>query len=145
MIGVVLIVLLGLMLTKQNFGLKTVETSKDKRVIGLFLFLLISLFASLFGGSGPLKVYVLTYFFGMTVLDVIATGLVPWLFLLIASLAIFAKEGLIDYQAGFVLMVGMAVGGYIGAHWSIKKGDRWVRRLFFGFVIISSVKLLLGW
>jgi len=75
-------------------------------------------------------------------LEVLATNIIPWLALTISSLVIFALNGIIDYKIGIVLLIGMTVGGYIGAHVAIKKGDLWVKRLFVFLVIISGIKLL---
>jgi hypothetical protein len=76
-------------------------------------------------------------------IEILATGIIPWFVLSISSLAIFAFSGIIDYRIGLVLLIGMAIGGYIGAHAALKKGDLWVKRLFVLFVIIFGVKLLL--
>lgn len=40
------------------------------------------------------------------------------------------------------LLVGMAIGGYLGAHMALKKGNSWIKRLFVLFVIVSALKLL---
>ncbi len=42
-----------------------------------------------------------------------------------------------------VLLVGSLVGGYIGAHWSIIKGDRWIKRAFEVVTILVGLKLIL--
>ena len=75
-------------------------------------------------------------------IEVIATGIIPWFALSVTSLIIFAQNGIIDYQVGLVLFVGMAIGGYAGAHYALKKGNEWVKRLLAAFAIISAVKLL---
>ena len=87
--------------------------------------------------------YVLTFFLGFTMIEILATGIIPWFVLSISSLVIFALNGIIDYEIGIILLIGMALGGYIGAHMALKKGDLWVKRLFVLFVIIFGMKLLL--
>lgn len=42
-----------------------------------------------------------------------------------------------------VLLIGSLVGGYIGAHWSIIKGSRWVKRAFEVVTILVGIKLIL--
>lgn len=42
-----------------------------------------------------------------------------------------------------VLLVGSLVGGYIGAHWSIIKGSRWIKRAFEIVTILVGIKLIL--
>jgi uncharacterized membrane protein YfcA len=36
----------------------------------------------------------------------------------------------------------MTLGGYLGAHFAVKKGDLWVRSLFTLVVLASALKLL---
>lgn len=93
-------------------------------------------------GAGPFSFYNSLFFFGFTIIEANATGIIPWFALSLSSLIIFARNGIIDYRNGIVLFVGMAVGGYLGAHTAIKKGDLWIKRLFILVVIISSIKLL---
>jgi len=81
-------------------------------------------------------------FFGFTVIDSIATSSIPWFLLSIFSLIIFSINGIVDYTIGIVLFISMLLGGYIGAHVAIKKGNKWVKSLFAIVVIISGIKLL---
>ena len=41
-----------------------------------------------------------------------------------------------------VLLVGSLLGGYLGAHWSIMKGNRWIKRGFELVTILVGLKLL---
>jgi uncharacterized membrane protein YfcA len=75
-------------------------------------------------------------------IEVLATTVIPWLILSLSSLIIFINSGVIDYRAGIILIVGMAIGGYLGAHFAIKKGNVWVKRIFAVFVLVSAIKLL---
>ena len=80
----------------------------------------------------PPQVAIATDRFGVTIIQVAATQVVPFFVLTIASLAVFATSGIIDYRLGFALMAGTAVGGYLGVHIAIRSGEVWVRRLFAG-------------
>ncbi len=42
-----------------------------------------------------------------------------------------------------VLLMGSLLGGYLGAHWSIVKGNRWIKRGFEFVTILVGLKLLL--
>ena len=53
-------------------------------------------------------------------------------------------RGIVDWGFGFVLLAGTAVGGWIGAHLAVTRGDRWVRRVFAGVVVASAARLLFG-
>lgn len=142
-VGFLILVLLPLIFLKRDIGIKRAKMSKTKKIIGLAMYSVIMTFGGFFGqGTGPMIFYALTFFLGFTMIEVLATGIIPWFVLSISSLAVFALNGIIDYKIGIVLLLGMAIGGYIGAHIALKKGDLWVKRLFVLFVIILAAKLL---
>ncbi len=142
-IGFLLIAILLLLFVKQKIGIQRTKKSTSKKILGLAVYFLIMVLGGFFGqGTGPLIFYALTFFLGFTMIEVLATGIIPWLVLSLSSLIIFALNGIIDYEIGIVLLVGMAIGGYIGADVALKKGNLWLKRLFILFVVISGVKLL---
>jgi len=142
-VGVLLFILLPLIFLRKDIGIKRVKMSPTKKIIGFILYFFIMTFGAFFGqGTGPMIFYALTFFLGFTMLEVLATNIIPWFVLSISSLIIFAFNGIIDYRIGIILLIGMAAGGYIGAHVALKKGDVWVKRLFVLFVIVLGIKLL---
>ena len=141
-VGLMLLILLPFIFLKQDIGVKRVVVSTSKKIAGFSIYFFISIFGGFLGQIGHLTVINFTYFLRLTIIEVIATGTIAWFVLLVTSLTIFAAAGIIDYTNGIVLLVGMAIGGYVGAHVALKKGEEWVKRLFVLFVVISSLKLL---
>jgi len=43
-----------------------------------------------------------------------------------------------------VLLGGSLLGGYIGAHWAIKRGNRWIKRAYELVTLMIGIKLILG-
>ena len=143
-VGVLLLVLLPVLFLSPA-GVEVRETGRTRRAIGLVLYFGIQVLAGFFGGgTGTLIFYTLMLFFGVTIIQVAATQIVPFMLLTLASVALFAANGIIDYRIGLVLMGGTAVGGYLGAHIALRAGERWVRRLFAVVVVASGLRLLLA-
>ncbi|PIY60307.1 hypothetical protein COY95_02460, partial [Candidatus Woesearchaeota archaeon CG_4_10_14_0_8_um_filter_47_5] len=143
LVGILLFILLPLIFVKREIGTIKKSTSKIKKFLGLILFSILMTFAAFFGGGvGPLIYYVLMFFLGLTIIEANATMNIPYFLLALFSLIIFALNGIIDYRNGIVLFTGMAIGGYIGAHVALTKGNLWVKRLFAVVVILSGIKLL---
>jgi uncharacterized membrane protein YfcA len=57
------------------------------------------------------------------------------------SVAVFAWEGKIIWQTGFVLAIGHGLGGWYASRWSVDKGEVWIKRVMIVSVIGMAVKL----
>ncbi len=60
----------------------------------------------------------------------------------LVALAIFADKGLVLWIAGASLAVGTTIGGWVGAHYTIKRGERLIRVVLNAVLIIMAVRLL---
>ena len=88
--------------------------------------------------------YIFTYFYGMTILQANAISKIAAVGGVAASILVLTHAGLINYRIGIPLALGSTVGGYLGAHTAIKKGDARVKTIFLGVIIISGLKLLIS-
>ena len=61
----------------------------------------------------------------------------------LAAVSLFAWRGLILWQLALPMAAGQFIGGYIGAHLTVKVGDSLVRRVVLAVVLALVVKL--GW
>jgi uncharacterized protein len=42
------------------------------------------------------------------------------------------------------LLLGSLIGGYLGAHLAILKGNRWIKRIFETVTVLVGVRLVIG-
>lgn len=127
----------------KKFGLKSKRTTKLQNYLGYFFYFAIGIFSGVFGGGAGLFVMpVFIYFLGLTFIRANALDKFAHSISIVISIIILAYVGFIDYFIGFSLMGGMLIGGYVGAHIAIKKGNKFVRLAFACVVIISAIKLL---
>ncbi|WP_339731409.1 sulfite exporter TauE/SafE family protein [uncultured Gimesia sp.] len=61
----------------------------------------------------------------------------------LAAIGIFAWQGKIDWVTGFILMLGMSAGGWIGSNLAVKKGEGFIRAVLYTAIVCMSIKLLL--
>jgi len=61
----------------------------------------------------------------------------------IVALIVFASQGHVAWLAGAFLAVGNSVGGWIGSHVAVKKGERVIRIVFNVVLVVMAAKLLL--
>ena len=60
----------------------------------------------------------------------------------IAALAVFAAQVPIYWLAGAALAVGTSIGGYLGAHLSVSRGEKIIRQVLNIVLIVFIIKLL---
>lgn len=60
----------------------------------------------------------------------------------IVALLVFASQVEILWVTGIALAAGMMVGGWLGAHTTITKGEVWIRRVLYATLSIFIIKLL---
>jgi uncharacterized membrane protein YfcA len=57
------------------------------------------------------------------------------------ALLLFAMDGLVDWRLGTALALGNLVGGQVGVHLTVLKGQAWVRHVVVVSVVIFAVRL----
>lgn len=62
----------------------------------------------------------------------------------ITALAVFASQLELLWIAGASLAVGNSVGGWLGAHTAVRRGEKWVRYVLNAVLVVFIVKLLLS-
>ena len=58
------------------------------------------------------------------------------------ALIVFASNGKVCWEIGLCLAAGMGLGGWIGSHWAVAKGERWIRVVFAICVVAMVIKLI---
>ena len=58
------------------------------------------------------------------------------------ALIVFASNGKVCWEIGLCLAAGMGLGGWIGSHWAVAKGERWIRVVLAISVVAMVIKLV---
>lgn len=111
---------------------------------GVGLFLVGVLNGSLTSGTGLFCTIWLVRWFGLDYRRAIAYTLVlVGLFWNGAGAITLGLLGEIKWSWLPALLVGSLVGGYLGAHWSIVKGNLWIKRAFEAVTVLVGIKLII--
>ena len=127
--------------SKSNQREKTAH-SGWKKCLGYFMFFVTGGIGGAFGGQGVLLVYTLTLFFGMNFIVAAGTRVIISFFITTISLMIYSNAGAVHWHYGIILAVASLFGTYLGAIYSIKKGEGLVEKIFEAIVVMISLKLL---
>lgn len=129
--------------SKKDMGVVAFTTSKLRRFFGYIAYFLSEGLRAAFGsGFGMLTGVSLTYFFGLTNLQSMATKRIPGLVVTVVALAVFIVQGVIDIPMGIAMFFGSLVGGYVGTHYAIAIGNKWLKYLFSVFAVVMVLALL---
>ncbi len=139
------VVILLVFLLKPQAGLQPAPKSRSRRryAIGLPISFLLGIYGGFYGVNlGTFLSYLLILVFGQSFLESAATRKIIGLLLILVAIGVFAAHHVLNYSYGAVLFAGSGTGSYLGAHFSDKIGNLWIKRLFFVVVLILAIKLI---
>jgi uncharacterized membrane protein YfcA len=130
----------------KQLGLEHLPKNRHPRgyvLGGMALFLIGVLNGSLTSGTGLFCTLWLVRWFGLDYRRAVAYTLVlVGLFWNGAGAVTLGLLGEIKWSWLPALLAGSLVGGYLGAHWSIVKGNRWIKRGFEIVTVLVGLKLV---
>jgi hypothetical protein len=59
----------------------------------------------------------------------------------ISSVIVFILNDAINWKVGFILAIGTAMGGYLGSHFTMKKGEKWIKLILLLTIGVMAIKL----
>jgi len=146
-IAVIIISVLAIMLLKRKIGTENVVKNPGflRKSVGLmltFFGIFISNLAG--GGGGTFLSYILIFLFGETFIESMGTRKVVTIASLITATAFFMVSGFVIYEIAIPLLITGTLGGWVGAKYAIKKGDKWVRVFFIVISFILAINMLVS-
>ena len=140
-LGGLMIVLLILMSRKQR-DVAVIEKPR-RLVLGHFLMVAVGFYGGFIqAGVGFILMAVLYRVVGLDLVRVNAYKVFIIGIYTLVALAIFADKGQVLWLAGASLAVGTTIGGWIGAHFTVKRGERLIRVILNVVLIAMAVRLL---
>lgn len=143
LVGILSLVVLPVIFLNKGIGTEHHTTSRRSHSFGYLLYFVAQIFGAFFGGGGATIVFsIVMTFFGLTIIEASATTMLPSLVMNIATLVLFSIGGILQYEVGIAIFLGMLLGGWLGARMALMKGSAWVKRLFVIVVVLSAIKLI---
>jgi len=128
----------------QTFAPKNL--SRRTSLIGAtVLFIIGILNGSLTSGTGLFVTLWLIYWFGLDYKRAVAyTMVLVGLFWNASGALTLGMHVSIEWDWLISLLLGSLLGGYVGAHWSIMKGNKWIKRVYEVITILVGTMLIIG-
>ncbi|MBW2410280.1 MAG: sulfite exporter TauE/SafE family protein [Deltaproteobacteria bacterium] len=136
----------AIILLNPKIGLqeKEIKPTLTTTILSIWLGAMVGFYTGIFGGGA--NVFIIFGFiliFGNTFLQATATSKLPNLIVTAASIPMFVINDFVIWKIAIPLTVSTAVGSYFGARLAIKKGNRFIRILFVGLVVVLALKYLI--
>ena len=145
-LAAVMITMLILTLINPTERLKDRIENSGKRstIIAMGVFFLIGIYGGFIqAGVGLLIITALRLLTGMDLVRTNAIKVLVIFFYTVVALGIFIMEKQVDWALGVTLAIGNATGAWIGSHWAVEKGDKWIKVVLVVAVLVFSVNLAL--
>ena len=114
-----------------------------RKIIGMFVFFFVGIYGGFIqAGVGFIIISVLTLTNGFDLARTNAIKVFVILFYTIIALVVFIKSGNVSWALGLTLAVGNATGAWIGSHWAVAKGDKWIRVVLVVAVVAFAIRLV---
>ena len=131
-------------LVNQNFGEKRRELTFSRTAAsGYAATFGLAVYGGFFsGGYVTMLTAAFVVFFGMTLLESVASTKVMNVFSSGVATAIFISRGIVDLKLGLILGTSMFLGALLGGRITLLLKAIWIRRIFVAAVLCLAVKML---
>jgi uncharacterized membrane protein YfcA len=149
-VALLILLVLAIIIIDPKKRLKSISKSSHnsmsettRKGIGIAVFFLIGLYGGFFGAGVGIMMLTATFLiFDLDFLYGNGVKVVVNLFISIGAVSMFAYMGKVDYLLAVPLSIANALGAYIGAKLSLKRGHQWIRGVVLLVGLISIVKLI---
>jgi uncharacterized membrane protein YfcA len=129
----------GIVILRPMPPAEPARSKTTRRLTGYFVTLLLAVYGGFFSGG---YVTILTAawitLLGMSFKRAVATTKLANLISSFAAVAVFAVRGAIDWRLGALLSAAAFLGAILGAYWTLRLHETWLRRAFVGVVLILA-------
>ena len=144
-LAVVMITMLVLTLINPTERLKDRIESSDRRsnIIAMVVFFFIGIYGGFIqAGVGLLVITALRLLTGIDLVRTNAIKVFVIFFYTVVALGIFIIKDKVNWYLGPTLAIGNACGAWLGSHWAVEKGDKWIKVVLVVAVLAFAIRLV---
>ncbi|MCF7804993.1 MAG: sulfite exporter TauE/SafE family protein [Candidatus Marinimicrobia bacterium] len=147
LLGIVMLIMVGIILWNPTRRLEgNAENLTPKRKwVAAFCFLFVGFYGGFIqAGVGFFVIATLSLVNGFDLIKTNSHKVVINSVYIFVALLVFAFHGEVDWIVGFLLAIGMGIGGWLGSHLAVEKGEPLIRAVLVIAVVGMAIKLLAG-
>ncbi len=142
-LAIIMLLVLGLILWNPRRDVGSLMSSgRNHLIITMIVFFFIGFYGGFIQvGVGFIMIAALTTITGLSLVETNSHKVFIVGIYTIFALIVFAFNGKVCWTIGLCLAAGMGIGGWIGSHWAVAGGERWIRLVLTVCVIAMVIKL----
>ncbi len=142
-VAVSMLVMIGFLAVSPRFGEGQPAPSRRRLAVGFVAVAALGVYGGLFsGGYTTLLTFTCVVALGMPLMQTVGTTKLVNLVSCAVASGVFVVAGLVDYRVAVPASLASFVGGWVGAHLALKKGERFVRAMFLVTVLAMAGKMV---
>lgn len=144
-LAVVMVVMLVLTLINPTKRLEDRMGNEGNRskVIAMVVFFFIGIYGGFIqAGVGLLVITALRLLTGIDLVRTNAIKVLVIFFYTVVALGIFIVNDKVNWYLGLTLAAGNACGAWLGSHWAVEKGDKWIKVVLIVAVVAFAIRLI---
>lgn len=143
-LGIVMLIMLGLAMFRRRKNKTTVFSppSRLRKCAGYLGLSGLGFLSGMFGGQGVILNYILISAFRLSFLEAAGTRTVINLFIAIIAIIVYYEAGIVNWRYAAIILIAMTLGTYFGTLYGIKKGEKWVEKIFRLVAFLMALKLI---
>ena len=143
-LAIIMLLVLGLILWNPRRDVGSLMSSGcNHLIITMIVFFFIGFYGGFIQvGVGFIIIAALTTITGLNLVETNSHKVFIVGIYTIFALIVFAFNDKVCWEIGLCLAAGMGIGGWIGSHWAVARGERWIRLVLTVCVIAMVIKLL---
>jgi len=140
---VMILVVLMIIFKPLKSGVQEKEKLDPKSmVVGIIAFFFVGIYGGFIqAGVGFFIIAALTSINGFSLVKTNSAKVFVALIYSLSAVGVFVYEDVINWPYGLALALGTSLGGWVSSRWSVKKGDKWIKRILVVVVISMAIKL----
>jgi uncharacterized membrane protein YfcA len=140
---VIIMVILFVIINPSRFIKAPAEITRNRKILGFIIFLALGFYGGVIqAGVGFLLMTSLFFITGYSLVKINSLKVLIVLVYMAFSLAVFIISGNVNWVYALVLSVGNGTGAFLGSHFAIKHGDKWIRVIMIVASLLMALKLL---
>ncbi len=146
-LGILMLIILGLILWNPATRMETntADFSHSRKLLAAGAFLLVGFYGGFIqAGVGVFIIATLTFIHQLDLVTTNSLKVVINSIFTFVALLVFALNGEVEWIVGFLLAIGMGIGGWLGSHLAVEKGEPLIKAVLAIAVVAMSLKLLTG-